>query len=261
MTCIHVYTYIHTHLNASARTHTDTHTQCRCIQAANHPTVFLNPNTRQGGRYCKISYYNKQCIDASQGIDVELDLDALRGGGPETITFKQAMPGDYYVYMDRYTYMDMFETHGEVNIFLPSTGPDGSKHFSLDNRDGVIGNGYFGHGASFSPNPSGRVWYIARVTVGADGSITMEAALPSAAPQVGAPAELSSVQPHEEVVEQQQLYDVKVPPHVKPGQEVEVHIKGHKPDFVIIPPGAKPGEELMLPPKEKKVVVRQPEKL
>lgn len=153
--------------------------------------------------------------------------------------------------------MDMFETHGEVNIFLPSTGPDSSRHYSLNNRDGVIGNGYFGHGSEFSPDENGRVWYVAKVTVGADGAVSIDEALPSAAQQVGAPAELSMSSVPQQ---QQQLYDVKVPPHVKPGQEVEVHIPGHKPDFVIIPPGAKPGEELMLPPKQKKVAVQEPEK-
>lgn len=37
-----------------------------------------------------------------QHIDISLDIDVVRGGGPETISFHQIKDGDYYVYVHRY---------------------------------------------------------------------------------------------------------------------------------------------------------------
>jgi hypothetical protein len=130
----------------------------------------------QDGHFCKISYYNKECKDASAGIDLELDLDSLHGGGPETVTFKQTMPGDYYIYMDRYTWMAMSDTHGVMDLFLPIVGVGSQRKFSLDAGDGVIGSGYHGHYDEFTPDAHGRVWFVTRINIGADGVVTVAGA-------------------------------------------------------------------------------------
>jgi len=112
---------------------------------------------------CKISYQNKQCNDAKQNVN--LDVDVTGGYGPETITVTKPMDGTYRFYVHMYSadQLGWSKTQAVVRVLHKRTNGLLTIH-TYDVYDDIS---YF-TSAAFDPNgpkldmdaPAARYWNV-----------------------------------------------------------------------------------------------------
>lgn len=96
------------------------------------PDMDLHMSTPFG---CNVDWTNFVCTNPSGPGKAHLDRDDMYGGGPETMTIDEPAPGNFKVFVHRYSSGDIYLSKAQVYVFQS----DGRIfQFSLDNDDGVV---------------------------------------------------------------------------------------------------------------------------
>jgi len=96
------------------------------------PDMDLHMATPYG---CNVDWTNFVCTNPGGPGKAHLDRDDMYGGGPETMTIDESAPGNFKVFVHRYSSGDIYLSKAQLYVFQS----DGRIfQFSLDNDDGVV---------------------------------------------------------------------------------------------------------------------------
>jgi len=109
---------------------------------------------------CEVRWNGKICRSAT--ADASLDVDDVNGNGPETISINKLEPGQYKIFVHRYSSGDFLSSDAVCRIFFPSgeirtyrIGVDGAmrgeNYWDVATIDGATGN-------LFGPVMEGTSW-------------------------------------------------------------------------------------------------------
>ena len=96
------------------------------------PDMDLHMSTPWG---CNVDWTNFVCTNPGGPGKAHLDRDDMYGGGPETMTIDEPAPGNFKVFVHRYSSGDIMLSKAQVYVFQS----DGRIfQFSLENDDGAV---------------------------------------------------------------------------------------------------------------------------